>query len=59
MHRSQKSIMAMSLEEALQAALDDEYRARATYRAVLDAFGDVRPFINSDHPSVQETFRRQ
>jgi hypothetical protein len=36
----------MTLEEALGAALDDEYRARATYRAVLDAFGDVRPFIN-------------
>jgi rubrerythrin len=36
----------MSLEEALHAALDDEYHARATYRAVLDAFGDVRPFIN-------------
>jgi rubrerythrin len=38
--------MAMTLEEALTAALDDEYRARATYRAVLDAFGEVRPFIN-------------
>ena len=36
----------MSLEEALQAALDDEYHARATYRAVLEAFGEVRPFIN-------------
>ncbi|MGD8607774.1 MAG: DUF2202 domain-containing protein [Myxococcales bacterium] len=36
----------MSLEEALHAALDDEYHARATYRAVLDAFGEVRPFIN-------------
>jgi rubrerythrin len=38
--------MTMSLEEALHAALDDEYHARATYRAVLDAFGEVRPFIN-------------
>ena len=38
--------MGMSLEEALQAALDDEYHARATYRAVLDAFGEVRPFVN-------------
>nr|AMK59596.1 hypothetical protein Nhal_0815 [uncultured bacterium UPO76] len=36
----------MTLEEALSAALDDEYRARATYRAVLSAFGDVRPFVN-------------
>jgi len=36
----------MTLQEALRAALDDEYHARATYRAVLDAFGEVRPFIN-------------
>jgi len=36
----------MTLEEALRAALDDEYKARATYRAVLDAFGAVRPFSN-------------
>jgi len=38
--------MTMSLEEALRAALDDEYHARATYRAVIDAFGEVRPFIH-------------
>lgn len=31
---------------ALQQALDDEYRAEATYKAVIDAFGEVRPFIN-------------
>ena len=36
--------MTMSLEAALAEALEDEYRARATYRAVLEAFGDVRPF---------------
>lgn len=36
----------MTLEEALTAALDDEYRARATYRAVLEAFGEVFPFAN-------------
>lgn len=36
----------MTLEEALREALDDEFRARATYRAVLRAFGDVRPFVN-------------
>ena len=36
----------MTFSEALLAALDDEYRARATYRAVLDAYGDVRPFLN-------------
>jgi len=31
---------------ALSEALDDEYKARATYRAVLDRFGEVRPFVN-------------
>jgi hypothetical protein len=38
--------MPMTLEQALTVALDDEYRARATYRAVLDAYGEVRPFVN-------------
>jgi len=32
--------------EALRAALDDEYKAEATYAAVIAAFGEVRPFIN-------------
>ena len=31
---------------ALNQALDDEYKARATYRKVLEKFGDVRPFSN-------------
>lgn len=30
----------------LLAALDDEYKARATYRQVLADFGEVRPFVN-------------
>lgn len=32
--------------EALREALEDEYRARATYRKVIEAFGPVRPFVN-------------
>lgn len=31
---------------ALNEALQDEYRARALYRAVIDKFGAVHPFIN-------------
>jgi rubrerythrin len=31
---------------ALDEALDDEYKARATYAAVIERFGDVRPFTN-------------
>ncbi|MGJ0502145.1 MAG: ferritin-like domain-containing protein [Methylocystis sp.] len=32
--------------EALREALDDEYKARATYQSVIDKFGPVRPFVN-------------
>lgn len=35
----------MELRDALCAALEDEYKARATYRKVLERFGDVRPFV--------------
>jgi len=38
--------MDMSLDQALRAALDDEYHARALYRAILDKFGELRPFVN-------------
>ncbi|MEO1969630.1 MAG: DUF2202 domain-containing protein [Sphingomonadaceae bacterium] len=31
---------------ALLTALDDEYKAEATYAAVIEKFGEVRPFIN-------------
>ena len=34
------------LHQALYAALDDEFKARATYRAVIDAFGPVLPFVS-------------
>ena len=40
----------MSVDEktigALREALDDEYKARATYQGVIDRFGPVRPFVN-------------
>ena len=32
--------------EALREALEDEYRAEATYAAVIEKFGEIRPFIN-------------
>lgn len=32
--------------DALLMALEDEYRAEATYAAILDKFGDIRPFSN-------------
>ena len=34
------------VKTALLAALDDEYRAEATYQAVLYKHGEVRPFSN-------------
>jgi hypothetical protein len=47
--------MSMTLEEALIARLDDEYHARAAYRAALDAFGELRPFANNDIDTDRET----
>ncbi|MFH7243788.1 MAG: DUF2202 domain-containing protein [Spirulina sp.] len=38
--------MQDSLAAALTEALQDEYKACATYRAILECFGPVRPFIN-------------
>ncbi len=38
--------MSTAAANALIEALDDEYKARATYRYVIDTFGPVRPFIN-------------
>ncbi|MDJ0681150.1 MAG: DUF2202 domain-containing protein [Xenococcaceae cyanobacterium MO_167.B52] len=38
--------MLDNLEKALVEALEDEYKARATYRSVISQFGEIRPFIN-------------
>ena len=38
--------LTQSEVEALEMALDDEYKAWSTYQAVIDKFGDVRPFAN-------------
>ncbi|MGV2829353.1 ferritin-like domain-containing protein [Myxosarcina sp. GI1(2024)] len=38
--------MLENLERALVEALEDEYKARATYRLVINKFGQIRPFIN-------------
>ena len=38
--------MLKNLESALVEALEDEYKARATYQSVINKFGQIRPFIN-------------
>ena len=38
--------MSENLKNALIEAINDEYRARATYRTVISKFGEIRPFIN-------------
>ena len=38
--------MDSATRAAMDEALDDEYKARATYRKVIEAFGQIRPFIN-------------
>jgi len=50
----------MHCDEALAAALDDEYHARAFYRAVLSAFGNVRPFchiVESEERHIEALLR--
>ncbi len=38
--------MSTSIADALIEALADEYKARATYRYVINTFGPIRPFVN-------------
>ena len=38
--------MSKLLEAILTEALNDEYKARATYRLILNKFGDIPPFSN-------------
>ncbi len=38
--------MLDNLQNALVEALQDEYKARATYRLVISKFGLIRPFVN-------------
>lgn len=38
--------MLNNLEKALVEALQDEYKACATYSLVINKFGPIRPFIN-------------
>lgn len=35
-----------SVKDAVEIALDDEYKAEAFYDAVIEKFGPVRPFVN-------------
>ena len=36
--------LSVDIIQALDSAIDDEYKARATYEAVINEFGSVRPF---------------
>ncbi|MGD8577360.1 MAG: DUF2202 domain-containing protein [Thiohalophilus sp.] len=38
--------MEENLGAVLVEAINDEYKARATYRHVINKFGEIRPFIN-------------
>ena len=38
--------MSESVSEVLIEAINDEYRARAIYRHVINRFGEIRPFTN-------------
>ncbi|MCI2283823.1 DUF2202 domain-containing protein [Colwellia sp. MSW7] len=38
--------MSEKLKSALIEAINDEYKSRAAYNAVINKFGEIRPFIN-------------
>lgn len=51
--------MLEKLKQALEEALEDEYKARATYQLVLQKFGKIRPFVNilqSEERHIQALF---
>jgi hypothetical protein len=51
--------MLEKLKQALEEALADEYKARATYQLVLQKFGQIRPFVNilqSEERHIQALF---
>ena len=39
------STLSATTAAALNSAIDDEYKARAFYDAVIDEFGPIRPFV--------------
>lgn len=43
---AQPTVAPRPLKDVLKDGINEEYRARATYQAVLDKFGQVAPFIN-------------
>ena len=48
-HHFQSNIevtMTEMLRSVLVEAINDEYKARATYRLVISKFGEIRPFTN-------------
>lgn len=53
--RNNAAVVALSADEqwALNEALQDEYKARATYAKVIATFGEVRPFSNIIHAESQ------
>ncbi|MCK5861387.1 MAG: DUF2202 domain-containing protein, partial [Candidatus Hydrogenedentes bacterium] len=53
--RNSTAAVVLSADEqgALNDALQDEYKARATYAKVIETFGAVRPFSNIIHAESQ------
>lgn len=43
---AQSTVLDKQTQDALVAAIDDERHAQATYQAVINKYGNVRPFIN-------------
>ena len=48
--RSKTAMTDTKSIEAPREALEDEYKARATYRKIIEVFGPVRPFREPSRP---------
>ncbi|MEM8830518.1 MAG: DUF2202 domain-containing protein [Cyanobacteria bacterium P01_G01_bin.19] len=44
-------------QQAMIEAINDEYHARAFYNAVMDKFGEIRPFSNIVHAETRHAER--
>ena len=54
---STNTTLDVKTQEAMIEAINDEYHARAFYNAVIDKFGQIRPFINIVHAEARHAER--
>jgi hypothetical protein len=54
---STNTTLDVKTQQAMIEAINDEYHARAFYNAVIDKFGEIRPFSNIVHAEARHAER--